>query len=194
MFIDANNGIVVGNGGTILNTINGGTTWTSSTSGTTQNLNAVYYADASNVWACGNNGIILKSSDGGVTWASEISGTTEMLNAIHGIGITDIWACGNNGTIIYRTGTTSVFENQLQINISVYPNPFPVQTTFQTDAILKNSTLAVYNLFGQTVKEIENISGQIIVLSRDNLTDGLYFVRLTQDNQVIATKKIVITD
>lgn len=194
MFTDANNGIVVGNGGTILKTINGGANWTSSTSGTIQNLNAVYYADASNVWACGNNGIILKSSDGGLTWASETSGTTETLNAIHGIGITDVWACGNNGTIIYRSGTTSVFEPHLQTTISVYPNPFSALTTFQSGNLLQNATLTMENCFGQTVKQIKNISGQTITLHRDNLSNGLYFIRLTQDNKVISTEKLVITD
>ena len=37
-FTDANNGTVVGDDGTILRTTNGGTNWTSQTSGTTENL------------------------------------------------------------------------------------------------------------------------------------------------------------
>ena len=62
------------------------------------------------------------------------------------------------------------------------------------DILFHNGTLTVYNCFGQTVKEIKNISGQTVTLQRDNLPIGLYFVRLTEDNKQIETKKIIITD
>ena len=45
-----------------------------------------------------------------------------------------------------------------------------------------------------TVKQIKNISGQTVVLSRDNLASGLYFVRLTENNKTLAVDKFVITD
>ena len=51
-----------------------------------------------------------------------------------------------------------------------------------------------YNSFGQTVKEIKNISGQTVVLSRDNLPSGLYFVRLTEDSKTLSVDKLVITE
>jgi len=52
----------------------------------------------------------------------------------------------------------------------------------------------VYNSYGQTVKQIKNISGQTFTLHRDNLQSGLYFLQLTQVNKIIATEKLVITD
>jgi hypothetical protein len=52
----------------------------------------------------------------------------------------------------------------------------------------------VVNCFGQTVKQIENIRGQTVVLSRDNLASGLYFVRLTEDKTLISADKLVIAD
>ena len=78
--------------------------------------------------------------------------------------------------------------------MKISPNPFILETTLQTDKIFKDATLTVYNSFGQQVKQIKNISGQTITLYRDNLPFGLYFIRLTQDNQVITTDKLVITD
>ena len=91
--------------------------------------------------------------------------------------------------------TTSVhFANNSFNTITIYPNPFSTQTTLQAYHLLHNATLTVDNCFGQTVKQIKNISGQTVILSRDNLATGLYFVHLTQNNQVIATKKILITD
>ena len=81
-----------------------------------------------------------------------------------------------------------------QFAIKIFPNPFSSSTTFQTDNIFKDATLTVYNLYGQTVKQIKNISGQTVVFSRDNLASGLYFVRLSQDGKNIAINKLVITD
>lgn len=86
-----------------------------------------------------------------------------------------------------------VEENQLNA-MMLYPNPFSTQTTFHTDKILKDATLTVYNFFGQSVKQIKNISGQAITLHLDNLISGQYFIRLTQDNKVIATEKLVMAN
>jgi hypothetical protein len=89
---------------------------------------------------------------------------------------------------------TGVSDIEKQNKISVYPNPFSAQATLQTDNLLKNATLTVYNYFGQTVKEIKNISGQTVTFSRDNLPGGLYFIRITQDSKMISADKFVITD
>jgi|ERR1035437_6446744 PKD repeat protein len=78
--------------------------------------------------------------------------------------------------------------------ISIYPNPFSSSTTLQSDIFFKDATLTIYNSYGQTVKQIKNISGQAVTLTRDNLPSGLYFIRLTQDNKILATDKLVITD
>ena len=90
------------------------------------------------------------------------------------------------------TGITN--SNFYPNSFKVFPNPFSTQTTLQTDILLHNATFTVYNCFGQTVKEITNISGNTATLYRDNLPNGLYFIRLTQDNKQIETKKLIITD
>jgi spore coat protein H len=79
-------------------------------------------------------------------------------------------------------------------DMEVYPNPFSTQTTLQTEWFLKDAILTVYNLYGQEVKQIKNISGQTILLSRDDLAGGLYFALLTQNNRVMGAEKILITN
>ena len=90
------------------------------------------------------------------------------------------------------TGITN--SNLYPNSFKVFPNPFSTQTTLQTDILLHNATFTVYNCFGQTVREITNISGNTATFYRDNLPSGLYFIRLTQDNKQIETKKLIITD
>jgi photosystem II stability/assembly factor-like uncharacterized protein len=58
-FINANEGWIVGNGGTILHSTNGGATWTAQTSGTTVTLRDVFFTSPTNGYAVGNNGTIL---------------------------------------------------------------------------------------------------------------------------------------
>lgn len=88
---------------------------------------------------------------------------------------------------------TTTFENQA-INISVAPNPFSNQTTFQSNIPFENASLLVYNSIGQLVKKINNINGQQITFSRDNLSPGLYIVHLMQDNKSIGCQKLVIKE
>jgi hypothetical protein len=85
-----------------------------------------------------------------------------------------------------------VNDNQLKLKVS--PNPFSSSTTLQTDKVVKYATLTVYNLYGQIVKQIKNISGQTVIFTRDDLPSGLYFIRLTEENKIIAVGKLVITD
>ena len=94
----------------------------------------------------------------------------------------------------YCTNTiTSVQENP-EVNLTIFPNPFSTQSTLKINGNFKNMTVTVYNSFGQQVNQMKNISGQTISLSRDNLPNGLYFIRLTKDNIIIETEKFVLTD
>ena len=78
--------------------------------------------------------------------------------------------------------------------LSIFPNPFSTQSTLRTAERLQNASLTIYNSVGQTVKCIDNLSGQTVLFQRDNSPSGLYFVRLTQDGNTISADKFVITD
>jgi hypothetical protein len=93
-----------------------------------------------------------------------------------------------------NASTVSIQENVESFNYNLFPNPFSSLTTLQTDKFLTNATLTVYDPFGQLVKQIKDISRQTIILHRDNLPSGLYFICLTQDNKVIAADKLIITE
>jgi hypothetical protein len=89
------------------------------------------------------------------------------------------------------SGITVLEQKQF---LPFFPNPFISQTVLQTDQPFHNATLTVNNCFGQTVKQIKHISGQMVTLHRDQLPCGLYFIWLTQGNKLIASDKLVITD
>ena len=91
-------------------------------------------------------------------------------------------------------GIVGIGETKDNAPYSIYPNPFYTETTLRTKNIFKNVSLTLYNSLGQAVKQMNNLTGQEIILQRENLPSGLYFLRLMEDNKVLATNKLVITD
>lgn len=100
---------------------------------------------------------------------------------------------------LFSTTSTSVnppLEEESKI-VKIFPNPFSNTTTLHSDIQLKNATLTIFNSIGQTVKQITAINigaGNNFTLNRDQLPTGLYFIQLSQDNQVIMNDKLVIAD
>jgi photosystem II stability/assembly factor-like uncharacterized protein len=125
-FTDANIGTVVGSGGTILRTTNGGTDWTAQASGTTWDLNAVNFVNKDYGWIAGDmslaldSGIIIRTTNGGIEWTSQM-----VSHNLYGIDFVDSlvgWAVGMVGTILKTTdggvnwlpqtsGTTNAFRD-----------------------------------------------------------------------------------
>ena len=83
--------------GTIIRTINGGTNWTSQYSGTTNDLEGVYFTDANNGTAVGFYGTILRTTNGGTNWILQYTGTPDHL---YGVCFTD----ANTGTAVGWAG------------------------------------------------------------------------------------------
>lgn len=67
-FVDTEHGWVVGDQGTILETVNGGTNWTQQLSGTTEYLYRVRFDTAMAGWVLGGFGTMLRTVDGGASW------------------------------------------------------------------------------------------------------------------------------
>ena len=106
------------------------------------------------------------------------------------------YAYNSTPNVCIQSGQTiSGIKNNSSKNIfSILPNPFISSTTIKTLGNLKNATLTVVNAYGQTLKELKNISGQSVSLARDNLQSGLYFIKITEGNKIIAVEKLIIID
>ncbi len=78
--------------------------------------------------------------------------------------------------------------------ISISPNPFSSQTTLKADFLLNNSTITIYNSFGQVVNQTEGNTGRTFILYRHNLPSGLYYLLVTEKNKLIVKEKIIITE
>ncbi|MGD9101642.1 MAG: S8 family serine peptidase, partial [Anaerolineae bacterium] len=91
----------VGEGGRIISTTNGASTWVTQTSGTTADLFGVSFADADTGWAVGEGGIILYTTNGGATWSPQDSTTSEYLLGVFATDTQTVWVVGDVGTILH---------------------------------------------------------------------------------------------
>jgi photosystem II stability/assembly factor-like uncharacterized protein len=107
---DVNTAWAVGAEGTIIKTINGGTTWAQQNSGVENVLKGVGVAmtDANRVWAVGDAGTIRKTNDGGTTWGAQTSGTSENLYDVAVVNANVAWAVGASSVVLFTNdgGTT----------------------------------------------------------------------------------------
>lgn len=82
--------------------------WTKLQSGTSRDLNDIFFASDNVGWAVGKDGAIRKTTNGGNTWSGQTSPVSEDLNGVYFISSLTGWACGKEGYILKTTdgGTT----------------------------------------------------------------------------------------
>ncbi len=91
--------VAVGENGVIYRSQDNGSTWSSTTSGTTKNLNSLAYGDSGFV-AGGDDGTLLQSNKSGTGWQLIETGTTADFNEVYSDSGGAIWAVGDSGTIV----------------------------------------------------------------------------------------------
>ncbi|HEY8559732.1 MAG TPA: YCF48-related protein [Pyrinomonadaceae bacterium] len=104
-FFDDRRGLVVGGGGAVLYTENGGLNWENgvlSDNGKTK-LNAIFFSDENNGWIAGQEGKIYRTKNGGKFWQLQNSSVAANLKDIFFASRHEGVAVGEKGTIL-RTG------------------------------------------------------------------------------------------
>lgn len=90
------------------------------------------------------------------------------------------------------TGINEVANNN-SVRVTVYPNPFHTKTILKIDMSDEiNMGLEIYDLVGRKVKHLKNINTNEIIITRENLPDGIYFYKLKDDKGTLATGKLII--
>ncbi len=99
--LDADTAIVVGYGGKILRTADGGFSWTRIPSGTSEALYRVRFVDAKRGWISGQDGIILHTEDGGLSWSRQQTNTNAYLFSLHFVDAEFGWAVGDRSLAVH---------------------------------------------------------------------------------------------
>jgi len=132
-FFNENIGWIVGAGGTILKTLDGGFNWMIMNSGLTSALYSIWFIDSLTGFAVGANGKLILTTDGGEIWQEKNLGVNTYLNEIkinsNGIG----WIVGNDGLILKTSNMGSTWQQQYS----------DFQTDYFTSIEIINDTTAV---------------------------------------------------
>jgi photosystem II stability/assembly factor-like uncharacterized protein len=104
-FVDSNNGWAVGVSGWVLNTTDGGATWTwKKITNFTRNLFSVFFANSTTGWAAGAQGQVVKTTNGGASWTITAPTSFDLMNVTGLAGnVNNLWAAGRGGLTLYST-------------------------------------------------------------------------------------------
>jgi photosystem II stability/assembly factor-like uncharacterized protein len=215
-FPDASNGWVVGNGGVILHTTNGGTTWTYvSNAGinSTYDSKTVFFLNANIGWIgtktnLTNAPVVLHTTDGGTSWSMQSTPLTDQSghNSIFSVHFFDAQHGGltaDYGRICNTStgGVSAVGDVQdglpaqfaLQQN---FPNPFNPSTTIRYDILQSGHvSLVLCDLLGRRVDvlvdQVQQAGQYSVPFDAAQLSAGVYLYTL-RTGTFIATRKLVL--
>ena len=85
--------------------------WTIQNSGTTKNLNKVYFLNHYTGYTVGDSGTILKTTNGGKNWTISPSGTAKNLRGIYFINYAKGFCAGDSGTYIYTLDSGKTWQD-----------------------------------------------------------------------------------
>lgn len=92
------------------------------------------------------------------------------------------------------TSVQSAFAEQQSV-VSIYPNPFNKTATIKINENFKNKSLEfiMCNLLGSEVQRQQfTTTEKEYVIGRGNLSEGMYLYKLTGNNEIIGTGKLII--
>jgi photosystem II stability/assembly factor-like uncharacterized protein len=129
-FTSENIGYAVGNYGTVLRTIDGGTNWNILNTNTTKDLNGIFFNNSNYGFVVGDSGIIITTIDSGINWTTLSSGTNADLYSIYFTDSLHGYSCGSNGKII-KTSNGGNQWNGCTSNVTtkLFSIDFPTKNT-----------------------------------------------------------------
>ena len=144
------NGAIVGGGGSILFTEDGGASWSRAAISDKSRamLRSVYFVDSRYAWAAGSDGRVLQTINGGRYWRAQRTGTKAKLNSIGFKNNARGWVVGEDGTILETTTGGNVWT----------PAGSGTRNTLEQLFVLGDSAWIVG--FGGTILKWESSSSQ----------------------------------
>lgn len=80
-----------------------------------------------------------------------------------------------------------------QLGLSVSPNPFSTNTVVRFNNPQGNAySITVSNIMGQTITRLSNVRGESVVLPRADMTAGIYFVTISNNNGQSVSQKLLV--
>lgn len=135
-------------------------------------------------------------------WPTEPDGngpTLELINPAWDNALAPSWSASSlHGTPGEQNGAfvgIPVEKAERPVTCRIYPNPFGTTATLRIEGrdVIDHYRLSVFNLFGQEVQRIQNISSSRVFISGEGLASGLYVYQLADGKgQLLFTGKFIV--
>ncbi len=89
----------------------------------------------------------------------------------------------------YAVSTTGIRGNDADMDIQLYPNPAKGNAILKMDHI-RNCRIAVYNIMGEKIFDLNDITTTEVMLPMEDLPAGIYFVKVRNEDQCRTLKLI----
>ena len=90
--------------------------------------------------------------------------------------------------------TLNIPDPVIKNELSLAPNPFSEETVLQFGTLISNVELIMYDVHGKVVREIHKDQTSEIKISRENLSSGVYFYKLSSPKFLVRNGKMVVLD
>ena len=192
-FVNDSTGYLCGTTGTIIKTSDYGQTWTQQLTNTIDEFFDIEFADEQRGIAVGNYGLIYETSDGGVTWQQNLGVVLVALYDLSYPDANNAWGVGGVGAIAKFSNdfNTSVSDelSQSKIKVQLYPNPS--NSDFYLESKENMQRIELYNFAGSLV-DVKNVNNnQIKYEAPENLTGGMYFIKVYIGGKSLVQKIIL---
>lgn len=101
---------------------------------------------------------------------------------------------GNTGGLLLKLKICETFlgnnESENEIN-GIFPNPFSDQTNLYLPKKIINGNINIFNSLGQMVREIKNVSTNHVIIERNDLPNGIYYIKVLEENIMVYNGKII---
>lgn len=148
-----------------------------------------------------DNNLISSEPDGNQWYfnGSEIAGATgqsytPLVNGTYSVVVTYPPGCSTaSDTFVVISVSDEIIP--ITANALIAPNPFDAYTLLKLDNNyqLHNSTLVILDMQGKQVSAMHHLNGNSVMIFRNGLPDGIYFFRLSdQNNNMLLTGKLFV--
>jgi len=90
-------------------------------------------------------------------------------------------------------GTLGIEQHRNDLKFEISPNPFTTSAQINFNQTYKTIALEVYDIEGKLLLQNHYTDCKQIELKRGNLSEGLYFLKITLDGNKVETRKIVVS-
>ena len=81
--------------------------------------------------------------------------------------------------------------NQMNVEISISPNPSSDYTLMRFQKSMNHATLSIYSMDGTLLRRISDIQGMEYILENEGLKPGVYIIRISNNGEMGSQKLFI---